>query len=216
MGLTCVKGDGFRRVNEREKDALTFTFAKAVGDYLIDIIRIEYDPTLARTGFSGAVKGEINGKTNKTHISMRSDYNPENLSWLGTFIHEAVHIWQRNTGLHQEGRAEQPRDYTYYYTDLPTLELKVEEHAEAVKTWFYVTYGLIKGLKNWSYEADRIWLWQRALEGFGFDPQDAPIVKLELDALQKLLDIWIPVIEEIRDQDLVPALRPKGPDPKFP
>ena len=44
MALICVDEDGFRRVNEREKDALRFTFGKAVGDYLIDIIKIEYDP----------------------------------------------------------------------------------------------------------------------------------------------------------------------------
>ena len=217
MALICVDEDGFRRVNEREKDTLRFTFAKAVGDYLIDIIKIEYDPSLAAIRKKGRVR-------NDKEIQMRSDYNPEDLKWMGVFIHEAAHIWQRETGRHREGKGGE--NYEYWHEQLPDLELQVEEHASAVEHWFYVTYGITKGLANWSNVEDRDWLWQVILEAFGFEEDDwlevdpklkkGPAVKLELDALQKLTEIWTPVIEDIRNRNHVPALRPKSANPRFP
>ena len=203
MELICVKRDGFRRVNEREKDTLRFTFAKAVGDYLIDIIKIEYDPSLAAIRKKGRVR-------NDKEIQMRSDYNPENLKWMGVFIHEAVHIWQRETDRHREGKGGE--NYEYKHTQLPDLELEVEEHASAVQHWFYVTYGITKGLVDAPGQPSREWVWGKILEAFGFDKND--VAAFQSDVLKQLLEIWRPVIEDIRNRDHVPALRPKSP--RFP
>ena len=210
MDLICVDEDGFRPVNGREADALRFTFALEVGNWLINKIKVEYDPNLARKDYDGFVKGKVKGKINKTHISMKSEYNPENLKWLGLFIHEATHIWQRNAIRHREGVEERPRDYTYYYTQLPDLKLKSEEHADAVRHWFYVTYGITKGLAGGEKQMSREEVWERMLKAFGFDPADKP--NLGEDVLKQLLEIWRPVIEEIRDPDHLPDTRAKAPN----
>ena len=215
----------FRRVNEREKDALRFTFGHVVGKCLIDIIKVEYDPSLVQEPHFGEVKDKVKGKYNKAHISMQSDYDPESydmngLWWLAYFIHEAAHIWQRNTGLHQEGRKERSKDYTYYRQQLPGLTLKVEEHAEAVKDWFFVNYGIDTGLVDLKNHNQTDWLWKVILEAFGFEGGDLPprtdpqngresAVNVGLDALQELTEIWDPVIEEIRDPDKFPGC-PRG------
>ncbi len=190
MELICTDGDGFRSVNKRETDALKFTFGVEVGNWLIGIIKVQYEPILAESGGLGQVG-------NQTEIEMRSDYNPSHLGWLAVFIHEAAHIWQRNTGCNRGGQFDNPRDYRYYYTDFPKLTLKVEEHASAIGDWFYVKYGLERGvfrtqdLKNLA--------WRRILKGFGFEWHDWSEVKHGLDALEELAEVWEPVIKDIRD-----------------
>ena len=84
---------------------------------------------------------------------------------MGIFIHEAAHIWQRRQDA-VTGKVRAGRDYEYWHEQLPDLgKLKVEEHASAVEHWFYVTYGITKGLANWSNVEDRDWLWQVILGG---------------------------------------------------
>ena len=196
MELICADETGFRSVNDREAEALKYTFGVAVGNRLIKIIRVKIDPDLLRRGYLAVVENTVHGKFNQTEIKMRSDYSVENLWWLGVFIHEAVHIWQRNTGLHRGGTREKPRDYRYYHHQLPDLILKVEEHATAVQDWFYVNYGVKNGLVDGSYQITRLWLWRKILLAFG---QDNPRVNLGLEELQQLVAMWAPVINEIRD-----------------
>ena len=40
MELICTDQNGFRRVNNREADALRYTFGISVGSYLINIIKV--------------------------------------------------------------------------------------------------------------------------------------------------------------------------------
>ena len=198
MELICTDRNGFRRVNNREVDALKYTFGVEVGNFLIENIKIEYNPTLVTIGEKGKAGRVVNDK----EIQMRSDYNPENLKWLGIFIHEAAHIWQRETERHRGGRGGE--NYRYYHPQLPTLKLEREEHAEAVRDWFYVNYGITSGLIGRANQIDREWVWRRILKAFGFDWDDSADVRLGLDELQRLVKRWTPVIEEIRNPNYLP------------
>ena len=64
--------------------------------------------------------------------------------WLSTFIHEATHIWQRQTNRHREGVGS--RGYDYTASQLASGNLKVEQHAQAVQDWFTATYGVSKNV----------------------------------------------------------------------
>ena len=132
MELICTDRNGFRSVNDREAYALRYTFGVMVGSFLINTIKIKYDPPLLDESRDGRV-------ISKTEILMQSNYNSEGLDWLGGFIHEVTHIWQRNTGLHREGKSGE--NYEYDYKQLLSLDLEIEEHARAVQDWFYVSYG---------------------------------------------------------------------------
>lgn len=188
MKLICVEKDGFRDPNKIEEAALRFTFGEKVGNWLIGIIRVEYEPILA------AEKGSVLGRVaNKTEIEMRSDYNSYNLWWLSIFIHEAAHIWQRNTGCNRTGET----DYRYFYTQLPTLRLGKEEHASAVQHWFYGKFGIKHNL--FRTEDHIAFLRRIILLVFGFEPADEPSVILDLDGLEQLLEVWDPVLDDIRD-----------------
>ena len=214
MALICVDEDGFRGVNEREKDALKFTFGRTVGNCLIDIIRVEYDPDLARTENCGKVKNKVKKKDNKTYISMKSDYGPppmrsgpnySGLIWLGCFIHEAAHIWQRNTGLRQEG--EGGTNYEYDDEELPELKFEVEQHASAVQDWFIVKYGVKSGLADLTNPNIYRYIWTPIFKVFEYDIKH--LSGFSPDQLQQIIGVWDPVIEEIRDPDKFPGC-PRG------
>lgn len=190
MELTCVDRDGFRDVDSIETDALKFTFGEEVGNWLIGIIRVESEPGLAAWGGFGRVR-------NKTEIEMRPDYSPRNLWWLGVFIHEAAHIWQRNTGCNRTGET----DYRYSRSQLPTLRLGKEEHASAVQHWFYVKYGIENRLIGAPYQVDRFWVWRQVSFAFGYNEKNAPCVNGGFDRLLKLIKAWDPVIDDIRNPD---------------
>ena len=212
MELFCVDEHGGRPVNDIETEALKFTFGEEIGNCLIGFVKVKYDPIVVELKAKGAVG-------NETEILMRSDYDPNDLEWLSVFIHEAVHIWQRNTGLHLEEWLDLPpgeqRDYRYYYPQLPKLELKVEELSSAIEHWFFVKFGIKKNV--FQTEADLKWLWRWLLQVFGFEARDWPVVappprgekekpevKHGLDGIQKLLKVWDPVIEKIRDPKHMP------------
>ena len=204
MELICTDRNGFRRVNNREADALRYTFGVSVGSFLVDIINIEYDPTLAKISKKGRVRTD-------REIQMRSDYNPENLSWLGVFIHEAVHIWQRETVRHRGGKGGE--DYEYGYKQLRPLDLKREEHADAVRDWFYVNYGIKYGLigpgaNQMSFQKIR----DLIAEVIDVGPQ----AELSENYLLRFTKIYYaPVIQEIRNPNHLPkSTRPKSP--RFP
>ena len=65
---------------------------------------------------------------------------------MSTFVHEATHVWQRQTGRHRHGTPGE--DYVYTNHQLLQNDLKSEEHAKAVQTWFYVDFGLDKKWKR--------------------------------------------------------------------
>ena len=46
MELICTDRNGFRRVNDREARALRYTFGVSVGSFLINTIKVGYDPDL--------------------------------------------------------------------------------------------------------------------------------------------------------------------------
>ena len=143
---------------------------------------------------------------------MRSEHNSESLKWLGVFIHEAVHIWQRETKRHRAGQGG--KDYEYFKKQLSDLGLKIEEHARAIEHWFYVNYGTESSMIDADNQISTKWLWHRILPVYGYESQIDSRVHLDISALRGLLKIWDPVIEEIRDPAYVPELRPKSP--RFP
>ena len=205
MELICVDEDGFRPVNNREARALIFTFGPKVGCFLINIIKIEYEPGLVQSGYSGIwVRVKNDGE-----IQLRSEYNSKNLAWLGTFIHGATHIWQRHTGLHREGEGG---DYIYSKAQLSDLNLNRGEHATAVKHWFWVNYGGDSGLVDTNNQITTRFLWKTILPVFGRNPLTDRLLNSDLSALRGLFKFWNPVIEEIRDPKYVPALRSKSPN----
>ena len=122
-----------RGVNWREKNALIHTFGEEVGKFLIGTIDIDFNEN---------VPGGRVPEGTLSLILLNLHYNSESLYWLNIFIHEATHIWQRNTGRYRDGVDDKEKDYFYNYTQLSTLNLKHEEHATAVADWFFVSYGL--------------------------------------------------------------------------
>ena len=198
MNLFCVDKDGFRRVNDREREALIYTFGTDVGGFLVRIIRIEYDPNLITFGKRGK-RGRV---VNDREIKMRSEYDPELLRWLGIFIHEAAHIWQRETECHRGG--EGGKNYDYLENQLLSLELEREEHASAVQDWFYVNYGIDSGMIDGKRQVDGPWLWQRILPVFGRDPDTDPDAWSDAPKLRTYIGAsYDRVITEIRDWRLL-------------
>ena len=196
MELICTDQNGFRPVNDREANALRYTFGVSVGSYLINIIKVGYDP--------GLLIEKAYGRTiSKTQVLLQSNYNSVSLFGLGVFIHEAAHIWQRNTGLHQEGVPG--KDYNYNYRQLHSLDLKIEEHAEAVQDWFHVNYGieyhLIGGGPN---RIDWESIQKPILKVMGFDLNDN---LGKPDVLWFVKHYYARLIEEIRNPCHIPALR---------
>ena len=174
-----------------------------MGKFLIDRINIKSPEGLTRA----IVPDRVNGKRNVSEIHLPGDYNSAKLGNLGTFIHEATHIWQRNTLLHQAGRGGE--DYDYSYQQLSSLNLKVEEHAEAVREWFYVSYGRSKGLISVK-EA-----WNYSLPRFGFLSND-PMIDFQADPWRSAQNFdrfvnhfYTPVLDEIKDPNLLPPLVPE-------
>ena len=201
MNLFCVDEDGFRDVNDREREALIYTFGSVVGKFLVGIIRLEYDPNLITFGKRGK-RGRV---VNDREIKMRSEYNPELLRWLGIFIHEAAHIWQRETDCHRGG--EGGVDYDYFEHQLSASEfknLKREEHATAVQDWFYVNYGIDSGMVDGKRQVDGAWLWERILPVFGGDPKTDPVIWTGAPALRvRIGTSYDRVIAEIRDSRIL-------------
>ena len=137
--LRFIDPTGLRAVDDIEKQALIDTFGDKVGNELAGLIDIQFDEDVE----SGRVPDYVNGKRNVNRIEFNPDYNDDSRFWLGIFIHEATHIWQRNTGLHR-GRAD--GDYDYTLDQLHSLDLNIEEHALAVQEWFIANYAYKYGL----------------------------------------------------------------------
>ena len=163
MELVCVDDAGLRRVNHQEAAALIYTFEVEVGKFLIDTIRIEYKPTLPPPPWSWFIEdnkvGHVPPFNNTTKIQIRSDYNPETLHWLGTFVHEAVHIWQTNTWLNIKDPFSQI--YSYSESQLDSIDkLGLEAFATVVQDWFYVNYGAETCPRDGNKQKITDWVWE--------------------------------------------------------
>ena len=161
--LAFVDPTGLRPVNEIERNALHIIFGYDVGEYLADRINIEFPDGMTTKGL--VPNYTLDGKRNISEIHMRGDYNPEDYLWLAIFIHEAVHIWQRHTNRHRGGTGGV--DYEYNYSQLVSLNLKIEEHAVAVQDWFRAIYGVSSG----QLKKDTS-IWKVTLETVGFSSRE--------------------------------------------
>jgi len=120
--LKFVDPTGLRAANNREAKALRFAFGEDVGNFLINTIDIRFDPS---------VRGGLVPAGTFSEIRLNPNYNSESLFWLGVFIHEAAHIWQKNTNRHWDGTGGV--DYDYNASQLASLDLEREEHAKQYK-----------------------------------------------------------------------------------
>ena len=222
MELICTKPYGTRRVNNREALALIYTFAKAAGKFLIDTIRIEYHPNpppLPDRWLIGSKRGFV-GIGEDTTILMRSDYNPENLRWLGTFIHEATHIWQAHTWHHLGVGLKfdwefWKQSYDYDEKKLTSLDLGLEQFPEAVEDWFYLNYGIESCLIGKTNQVNRSWVWKKFTDVFKGEKYRQRSGR-DLEYLQnKVNPKYEPLLKKIRNPD-PPRGKPLiGPDADF-
>ncbi|MCH8294965.1 RHS repeat-associated core domain-containing protein [Candidatus Poribacteria bacterium] len=199
--LKFVDPTGLRPVNDREENALIFTFGEEVGGWLASTIDVQVQDEPIRSNVPSG---------SNTIIELSSDYDSEDLHWLSVFIHEADHIWQKNTGRHRGGQGGV--DYKYTIQQLDTLELKSEEHAQAVQDWFYVSYGLATGwildinvsTSPFSPGMQEIWL---TLGANNLDvAQTVPIDSHSF--VQLYLNVhYSAVLAEIRNPNLIPGRR---------
>ncbi len=187
-----------RSPDEPEKEALKFTFGYTMGDHLIRRIEI---------GQAGvATAGKI-------RMVLPSGYDPNNLDSLATFIYEATRIWQKEVGQFLKDGDEDEDDYNY--EDLYKLELTSTQHAEAVKHWFYVNYGIETG--EVSFQKDQIkfeGLWKETLTVLGLTRwQRVKFGKKNLGGQEGTLQQTVNnhygcVIKEIRDTKPIQVLVP--------
>ena len=143
--LKYVDPTGLRGVNAEEQAALDHTYGSIVGGHLGERINIEFPDNFTKGGRVPTYR--LDGKRNLYEIHLHKDYDLSTkhmLYWLGIFIHEATHVWQKNTGRHRGGRGGV--DYDYNVNQLASLNLKREEHAQAVQDWFTASYGVSKNL----------------------------------------------------------------------
>ena len=144
--MKFVDPTGLRPVTDLEEQALLFTFGDTVGDLLAGKIDVQIqDESFEYAGLVPKGSRTVIKLHPDYHLSPNKDGKKKNtrLYWLSVFIHEATHIWQNHTGRHREGRGGE--DYQYTISQVFSLDLKVEEHAQAVTDWFYVTWGFDSG-----------------------------------------------------------------------
>ena len=139
--VTSIQTTGPRGANNTEREALKLTFGEAVGEFLIGQIIIKFPDGLTRA----IVPYTVNNETNVREMHLTGDHDLANLGKLGTFIHEAAHIWQRNTEL--DFTKEKPMGITIILSaNSSPLSLNVEEYAQAVQEWFIANYAYTHGL----------------------------------------------------------------------
>ena len=110
-------------MNNIERGALVFTFGYDVGEYLANRINIEFPDGFTKDG--SVPTDDLEGKRNVNEIHLHTDYDlrtKHRLYWLGLFIHEATHVWQKNTGRHRGGKGGE--DYNYNVSQLASRDLK--------------------------------------------------------------------------------------------
>ncbi|MYE88628.1 hypothetical protein F4X33_06500 [Candidatus Poribacteria bacterium] len=196
--VSFIDPTGLRRVNAREKDALMFTFGYEVGNFLASRINIKFVDGLPRGG--RVPHYTLDGKRNTSEIWLRLSYDENSLYWLGAFIHEATHIWQRQTNRHRDGVGG--RDYDYDANQLASRNLKIEEHAKAVQDWFVAVYGSKNNLISDAPHLQRTHLtpgevWGDTLGRLGFDSADRDVFDTRTK-LSIINNAYAPILQEIR------------------
>lgn len=212
--LAFIDPTGLRAVNNREREALHHAFGRRTANWLIRTIDVQFDED---------VPGGRASKGKK--ITLNPSYSSENLYDLSLFIHEAAHIWQWHTGLHRHG--DPGDDYKYTVAQLFTMDLKIEEHAQAVADWFFISFGVAAGwildkptdqLDREKKEVNYEVAWTRVLGRMGVaygavnfqQPFWNNTTILGTIASNLYRNVW----KEIQNPNLVPALQPKVP--RFP
>ena len=192
-----------RCVNNIERQALIYTFGTDVGEELAGLIDIRFNENVA----SGRIPHYVDGEMNLRRIEFNPAHNTGSIFWLGIFIHEATHIWQRNTGLHR-GRAD--GDYTYTLDQLHSLDLNLEEHALAVQQWFVANYAYTNGLTgDGPGKLSAKFVWGEPLHAvLGIPPNffdgDAEDNIVESDRIRVINFYYEGLINEIRDSTRLP------------
>ena len=195
--MRFIDPDGLRAVNDEERLALEHAFGQDVADFLRLIIDIEIVEDLEKKG--KVPKYNKHGNINLTEIKLRKGYSASKLEWLGIFIHEVAHIWQKNTNRHRGGTGGV--DYDYNASQLASLSLKREEHAQAVQDWFIATYYNVRT----DLDRSGVYPWWNTLErriGFTYSQT------LQMTDSQKvwLVNVYYEkVIFEIRNASLLPT-----------
>ena len=200
--LRFVDPTGLRAVNLEERSALESTFGPIVANYLADNIEIVI--MSGWTSWRGRVPDGSYGL-----VELYRDYNSSNLRDLELFIHEATHIWQKHTWQHRGSakRSDGTKDYDYNLTQLQSLNLNREEHAQAVQDWFVVSYGtshnLMGQLSQYQYET----AWENTIgrtTNFAFMPD---INRLTTKQRMWIVDVhYKRLIDGIRDWTRIPFL----------
>ena len=130
-----------RDVIDLEREALTFAFGEDVDSYLAGIIRVNISP-----GTHSNVNPDAPNIINLDTKYMTDFTAMDESDYLVTFIHEATHVWQHETGLHRESAmTANGRDYLHTRQQLKSLKLNREEHAQAVAEWFSINWKFKTG-----------------------------------------------------------------------
>ena len=212
--LSFIDPSGLRPVNDLEETALLYTFGDHMGSFLASIIdvHVKDKPFGAAGRVSYWTKTDIDLSPDY-HLSPNKDGSKKNtrLFWLSVFIHEATHIWQKQTKRHRGGTGGE--DYDYETWQLDSLNLKREEHAQAVQDWFFASWGrslnwLVNPLEAWWHLDDR----NLELEDMNFT-DSSPWNSYSF--LSRWVDThYGAVINEIRDSSIMPVVAmPNYPNP---
>ena len=191
-----------RGVNNIEREALIYTFGDAVGEELAGLIDIRFDEDVV----SGQIPNTVNGDRNVSRIEFNPAHNTGSVFWLGIFIHEATHIWQRNTGLNL-GRAY--GDYTYTLDQLHSLTLNKEEHALAVQDWFTAHYAYTNGIGNGPGKLSADSAWGGSLQAVLGYSQEAIGKMADSEKIRVINAHYKRLIDQIRDSTHLPFTDPE-------
>ena len=199
-----------RGVNSVEKQALIYTFGTDVGEELAGLIEIRFNENVATGRIPHYVDFDGDGvkEMNDRRIEFNTTHNTGSVFWLGNFIHEATHIWQRNTGLHR-GRAD--GDYNYTLDQLLSLDLNLEEHALAVEVWFVSNYAYTNGLiGDGPGQLSTRYVWGGTLQSIlGYSP--AAIGRMPDSEKIRVINFYHKrLINEIRDSTHLPFTDTEG------
>ncbi len=199
--VTSIQTTGPRGVNHIEGQALKLTFGEDVGEFLIGQIIIKFPDGLKRARVPTL---DERGNTNVTEIDLKGDHDLAKLGKLGTFIHEATHIWQRNTGLHQEGVGG--RDYEYTLDQLLSLDLKVEKHAHAVQGWFIANYAYTHGsIGDGPGQFPASFVWGDSLQSILGYSHEAIGKMPDSEKIRVINFYYKRLIDQIQDSTLLPS-----------
>ena len=202
----------------QEIEALNFTFGETVGRYFRE--NMKFEPEKNHNPYSLKSLGNLieeatyewQRKTGR-YIENEDDIIDELVDW-GRETAEAVEGWVSDRLFGRDEESEIEIDPAYHYKQLYRLELSSMQHAEAVKHWFYVSYGLeYGGIGSGDDQLPLEDLWSLILDVLNLEDDDKTKFEGTLDgeegALRHIVNNHYGcVIKEMRDAELLPVLRP--------